>query len=55
MRRTRRRFIKLALAILTVPSATGWPATARAAPRFHIVNGWVLTDGDLAALGIDAR
>lgn len=47
---SRRRFLTILIAL------AGWPAGGLAPParaagrRFHVVNGWILTDADLAAL-----
>lgn len=50
---TRRRLLATAAAALTLPLPAGALAPAAAA-RIHILDGWVLTSRDLAALGIDA-
>jgi hypothetical protein len=51
--RLSRRQIILAAAALALPAP---PALAAPAPRggIRIVDGWVLTDRDVAALGLDA-
>lgn len=55
MTKTRRTFLKLALAATSAapvlgPSVSRFVQPAKAAPGFHMVNGWILTDADLAAL-----
>jgi hypothetical protein len=50
---TRRRLVQLLLAAFCLPKAAPSPA---APPRgFHLVDGWILTDADLAALKPDDR
>lgn len=51
MAKTRRTFLKLLSATIAVLPLGSRLASARAAgPRFHMVNGWILTDADVAAL-----
>ncbi len=57
MTRTRRSFIRLAMTAASVPfigrfvpPAAASAAAPAAAPGFHMVNGWILTDADVAAL-----
>jgi len=51
--RGRRDILKGLLALLLLPAGLGRPAAASAAfpgAGFRLVNGWVLTDRDVAAL-----
>jgi hypothetical protein len=50
MTKTRRAFLRLALAVASAAPFLGRGAEARPAPGFHMVNGWILTDADVAAL-----
>jgi hypothetical protein len=54
MTTTRRYFLKLGLvAAALVPFGPRLRrlASRRVAPGFHLVNGWILTDADVEALG----
>ena len=50
-----RRFVLKSGLLALLGGLAGWPALAPARPRrpgFHLVNGWILTDRDLVALGL---
>jgi hypothetical protein len=48
--KSRRSFLKLSVAAALVLPLFGRTLPAKAGTRFHIVNGWILTDADVAAL-----
>jgi len=52
-RLTRRHLLATAAAFVAVPPFL--PMARPIGTGFHLVDGWVLTDRDLVALGIDAR
>jgi hypothetical protein len=51
-----RRFVVKSGLLALLGSLAGWPVRALPArparPGFHLVNGWILTDRDLVALGL---
>lgn len=52
---TRRDFIAAALAAPLAAASPGRAVPAAPTPRFHLVDGWVLTDADLAVAGLHVR
>ena len=51
---TRRQLLASAAAFTLAPSIAA-PVPRRLGGGFHLVDGWILTDQDLLALGLDAR
>lgn len=51
---TRRHLLATAAAFTLAPSAA-LPAPRPMGGGFHLVDGWILTDRDLVALGLDAH
>ncbi len=50
-----RRFVLKSGLLALLGGFAGWPVRALARPvrpGFHLVNGWILTDRDLVALGL---
>jgi hypothetical protein len=51
-----RRFVLKSGMLVLLGGLAGWPVPVPARPvqpGFHLVNGWILTDRDLVALGLD--